>query len=89
MAAVGCDGEAAYLIVEEVAIDFVDGHENKVYAGAVGVLMDILHGVIKEVRHRKWLGCWIGLRGSDTLAILIHESHFGFCGHRDVMACPL
>ncbi len=29
MAAVGCDGEVAGLINEEVAIDFVDGHENK------------------------------------------------------------
>jgi hypothetical protein len=29
MAIVGCDGEAANLISEEVAIDFVYGHENK------------------------------------------------------------
>ncbi len=27
VAAVGCDGEAAGLIGEKVAIDFVDGHE--------------------------------------------------------------
>jgi hypothetical protein len=29
VAAVGCDGEVAGLISEEVAIDLVDGHENK------------------------------------------------------------
>jgi hypothetical protein len=39
------DREAACLIGEEVAIDFVDGHENKVSADVVGFLRDILHGV--------------------------------------------
>jgi hypothetical protein len=29
MAVVGCDGEVGSLIGEEVAIDFVDGHEKK------------------------------------------------------------
>ncbi len=32
IAAVGYDGEAAGLIGEEVAIDLVDGHENKMCA---------------------------------------------------------
>jgi hypothetical protein len=29
MATVGCDGEVASLIGKEVAIDLIDGHENK------------------------------------------------------------
>ncbi len=78
MAAIGCDGKVAYLIGEEVAVDFVDGHENKVCAGVVGFFRDILHGVIEDVRHPKSLGCWIWLSGLDTLAILIHVSHFRF-----------
>jgi hypothetical protein len=53
MAAVGCDWEAACLIFEEVAIGFVDGHENELCAGVVGFLRDILHGVIKDVRNPK------------------------------------
>ncbi len=89
VAVVGCDGEAACLISEKVAIDFVDGHENKVCAGVVGFLKDILHGFIKDVRHSKWLSCWIGLSGLVPLAILIHVSHFRFCGDRDVTACLL
>jgi hypothetical protein len=56
VATVGCDQEAACLISEEVAIDFVDGNENKVSAGVVGFLRDILHGVIKDVRNPKWIG---------------------------------
>jgi hypothetical protein len=43
VAAVGCDREAACLIGEEDAIDFIDGHEDKVSAVIVGFLMDILH----------------------------------------------
>jgi hypothetical protein len=70
VAAVECNGEAACLIGEEIAIDFVDGHKNKVCVGVVGFLRDIFHGVIEEVRHPKWLSCWIGLSGSNTLAIL-------------------
>ncbi len=92
VAAVGCDGEAACLIGEKVVIDFIDGHENKMCVAVVGFLRDILHGVIKDVRHLKWLGCWIGktgLGGSDPLAISIHVSHFRLCGDRDVMVCPL
>ncbi len=88
MAAVGWDWEAACLICEEVAIDFIDGHENEVCVGVVGFLSDILHGVIKDVRNPKWLGCWSGLSGSNSLAILIHVAHFGFCGDRDVTLCP-
>jgi hypothetical protein len=84
-----CDREMACLIGEEVAIVFVDGHEDKVHAGVVRFLRDILHGVIKAVRNLKWHGCWSGLSGSDSLALLIHVSHFGFCGDRDVTACPL
>jgi hypothetical protein len=72
---------------EEVAIDFVDGHEDEVPVGIVGFLRDILHGVIKAVRNLKWHGCWSGLSGLDSLALLIHVSHFGFCGDRDVMVC--
>ncbi len=68
---------------------FVDGHENKVCVVVVGFLRYILHGVIKVVRHSKWLVCWIGLSGLDPLAILIHVTHLGFCGDRDVKACPL
>ncbi len=92
VATVGHDGEAAGLIGEEVAIDFIDGHENKLCVCDVGFLRDILHGVIDDVRHQNWLSCWIGktvLGGLDTLAILIHESHFRLCGDRDVTACPL
>ncbi len=51
MAAVGCDGEAASLVGEEVAIDLVDDHEDKMCAHIVGFLRDIFHGVIKEVWH--------------------------------------
>ncbi len=54
MAGDGYDGEAVCLIREEVAIDFIDGYENKVCAGVVGFLRDILHGVIDNVRHPKW-----------------------------------
>jgi hypothetical protein len=89
VAMVGCDWEAAWLICEEIAIDFVDGHENEVCVGVVGFLRDFLHGFIKDVRNPKWLNCWSGLSVLDSLAILIHVSHFGFCGDRDVMACPL
>jgi hypothetical protein len=89
MAAIGCDRKGACQISEEVAIDFVDGHKNKVSAVVVGFLRDILHGVIKDVRNLKWLGCWSGLSGLDSLALMIHVSHFGFCGDRDVMVCPL
>ncbi len=87
VAMVVCDREAACLIGEEVAIDFIDCHENKVYAGVVGFLRDILDEVIEDVRHPKWLGCWIGLGGSDSLGILVNVSHFGFCGDRDVTMC--
>ncbi len=63
MAAVGCDGEAASLIGEEVAINFIDGHENKMCARVVGFLRDILHWVINNVRYLNWLSCWIGKTG--------------------------
>ncbi len=89
MDTVGCDREAACLISEEVAIDLVDGHEDKVSAGIVGFLRDILRRVIKDVGNLKWHGYWSGLSGLDSLALLIHVSHFGFCGDRDVTACPL
>jgi hypothetical protein len=75
----GCDGEAAGLIGEEVDIDLVDGHENKMCAQVVGFLRDIFYGVIKEVWHVYWLGCcigWTGLGGLDPLAILVHVPHF-------------
>jgi hypothetical protein len=68
------------LIDEEVAIDFVDGHEDKMHAGIVGFLRDILHRIIEDVRNLKWRGCWSGLSGSDSLGLLIHVSNFGFCG---------
>jgi hypothetical protein len=92
MAAVGRDGEVAGLIGEEVAIDFIAGHENRMCACVVGLLRDIIHGVIDNVCHPNWIGCWIGktrLGGSGTLVISIHVSHFRFCGDRDVAACPL
>ncbi len=92
MAAVGRDGEVACLIGEDVAIDFIDGHENKMFVGVVGFLRDIPHGVINNVRHPNRLGCWsgkTGLGGLDTLAILIHVSHFRFFGDRDVAVYPL
>jgi hypothetical protein len=54
----------ACLIGEEVVINFVDGHEDKVLASVVGFLRDILHGVIKVVSNLKWHGCWSGLSGS-------------------------
>jgi hypothetical protein len=79
----------ACLIGEEVAIDFVDGHEDEVHAGIVGFLRDICHGVIKAVRNLKRHGCWSELSGSDSFALLIHVSYFGFCGDRDVTARPL
>ncbi len=78
MAAVGHDGEAAGFIGDENAIDFVDGHENKMCACVLGFPRDIFHGVINAVCHPNWLGSWIGkteLGGLDTLAILIHVSH--------------
>jgi hypothetical protein len=53
---VGPDGEGACLIGEEVAIDFIDGHENKMCEGVAGFLRDFLHGVINDVRHPNWLG---------------------------------
>jgi hypothetical protein len=92
VAMVGRDGEAACLIGEEVTIDFIDGHKNKMCAGVVGFLRDILHGVIEVVRHQNYFGCWIGktgLGGSNTLAILIHVSYFRFCGDGDVVVCLL
>ncbi len=55
VAAVGRDGEATCLIGEEVAIDFIDGHEHEMCAGFVGLLRDILHGVINNVTHTNWL----------------------------------
>jgi hypothetical protein len=57
---VGCDWEAACLICEEVAIDFVDGHENKVCVGVVGFLRDILHGVIDDDRSQSGLVVGVG-----------------------------
>jgi hypothetical protein len=77
------------LICEEVAIDFVDGYENKVSAGVVGFLRDILHRVVGDVGNLKWHGCWSGLSALDSLVLLIHVSHLGFCGDRDVTACPM
>ncbi len=70
----------ACLIGEEVAIDFIDGHEEEVSAGIVGFLRDILHRVIKAVGDLKWHGCWCGQSGLDSLALLVHVSHFRFCG---------
>ncbi len=70
----------ACLIGEEVAIDFIDGHEDKVSAGTVGFLRDILHRAIKAVGNLKRHGCWSELSGLDSLALLVHVSHFGFCG---------
>ena len=49
------------MIGEEVAIEFVDGHEDKVSASIVGFLRDILHRFVKDVRNLKWHGCWSGL----------------------------
>jgi hypothetical protein len=51
LAAVGCDGEVAGLIGEEVSIDFVDGHKNKMCAQVAGFLRNIFHGAIKETGH--------------------------------------
>jgi hypothetical protein len=59
MAAVGRDGEAACLIGEKVAIGFIDDHENKMRAGVVWLLRDILHGIINDVRHT--IGLVVGL----------------------------
>jgi hypothetical protein len=92
MATVGRDGEAASFIGEEAAIDFVDGHVNKMCACVVGFLRDILHGFIGDVWHPKWLGSWIektGLSGLDSFAILIHMFQFRICGDRDVASCLL
>jgi hypothetical protein len=75
-----CDVEAACLIGEEVAIDFIDGHEDKVSAGIVGFLKGILHRVLEAFRNLKWHGCWSGLSGLDSLALLVQVCHFGFCG---------
>jgi hypothetical protein len=61
----------ACLIGKEVAIDFIDGHEDKVSAGIVGFLRDILHRVIEAVGNLKWHGCWSGLSGLDSLALLV------------------
>ncbi len=44
------------MVGEEVAIDFVDGHEDKVSAG-MGFLTDILHRVVKDVGNLKWHSC--------------------------------
>jgi hypothetical protein len=77
------------LISEEVAIDFIDGYEDKVSAGILRFLRDILYRVVKAVRNLKWLGCWSGLSGSDSLALLVHVFYFGFCGDRDMTACLL
>jgi hypothetical protein len=88
MAVVGCDREAACLIGEEVVTDFVDDHEDEVSASVVGFLRNILHRVIKDVRNLKWHGCWSGLSGLDSLTLLIHVSHFGLCGDRDMLVCP-
>jgi hypothetical protein len=49
MVVVGCDRKAASLVCEEIAIDFVDGHENEMCARVAGFLSDIFHGVIEEV----------------------------------------
>ncbi len=68
------------MIGEEVAIDFIDGHEDKVSAGVAGFLRDILHRVVKAFENLKWHGCWSRLSGSDSLALLVHVSNFGFCG---------
>ncbi len=78
VATVGRDGELASLIGREVAIDIVDGHENEMCAQVVGFLRDIAHGVINNVWHTNWLGCWIwktGMGEFNTLAILIHVPH--------------
>jgi hypothetical protein len=44
------------VIGEEVAIDFVGGHEDKVSSSVVGFLRDFLHRVIKDVGNLKWHG---------------------------------
>jgi hypothetical protein len=80
MAVVQCNEEAASLISEEVSIGFIDGHEDKVSAGIVGFLRDILHRVVKAVGNLKWHGSWSGLSDFDSLALLIHVSHIRFCG---------
>ncbi len=64
---------------EEVATYFIDGHEDKMSAGIVEFLIDIFHRVVKAVGNLKWLGCWSGVSGLDSLALLVHEYHFGFC----------
>ncbi len=91
MIAVRCDGEVAGLIGEEVAIDCVDGHEDKICVQVVGFLRDIFHGVIKEVWYMCWRS-WIGKTGLgrlDTLAILVHVPYLQFSGERDVVASLL
>ncbi len=58
--------EAVCLIGKEVVIDFVDGHEDKVSAGVVGFLREIVHRVVEDVRNLRWHSCWsewIGLLG--------------------------
>jgi hypothetical protein len=67
------------VIGEEVAIDFIDDHKVAVSVGVVGFLRDILHRVLEAVRNLKWHGCWSGLSGLDSFALLVHVSHFGFC----------
>jgi hypothetical protein len=47
MAVVGCDGKVACLIGEEVTIDFIGGHNNKMCVCVVGFLRDILLGSSK------------------------------------------
>jgi hypothetical protein len=66
----------ACLIDEEVAGDFIDGHENKTSACVLGFLRDFLHGVVEDSRTLKWLSWWSGFSGLDSLALLIHVSHF-------------
>ncbi len=68
------------MIGEEVAIDFIGGHENKVSTGVEGFLRDIFHRVVEVVGNLKWHGCWSGLSGLDSLVLLVHVSLFGFCG---------
>jgi hypothetical protein len=89
MAVVGYDGKLACLIGEEVAFDFVDGHEN---ARVVGFFGDILHWLVNEVGHGYRAGCWSersGLCGSNTLPVLVHETLLQFCGDGDVAESPL
>ena len=86
MPLVGCDGEVACLILEDLASDVVGVHLDQIGHCIVGFLGNEVNGVFWG-RKSDWQLGWLG--GPLSLSGLVHVALYGCIVDGDVLACLL